>query len=196
MYEIRGVNQLVAEVKALCSKGYDSLNEEHERKLEMLWQLMLPNEERTGGRYTREWGRIGFQQADPASDFRGGGLLGLEQLLFIATTRTGVVRRMISEPEPEMSRYPWACVGINLTMEAVRILESRAIDSSLYGKSAEEGMRVFHATYADMFELLHAKWVAAKPENILSFPLVLKESLAAAREEIANGGIIPPGAEG
>lgn len=195
LVDIKGVNNVIATVKRKASEPFNSENPEHESMLEQLWQSLLPGQERAGGRYSKDWGRIGFQQSDPASDFRGGGILGLEQLLYIASTRTAIVKRMISEPASEQSRYPWACVGINLTMEAVRILESRKIDTSLYGKSAEDALLIFHGLYADIFEVLHARWIQAEPGNILAFPPVLKETLTAINDEVSRtGSVIPPGA--
>lgn len=196
LHDIKGVNIVIATVKAKAAEPFDSQNSAHEKMLEDLWQLLLPGQEREGGRYSKEWGRIGFQQSDPASDFRGGGMLGLEQLLYIASTRTSVAQRMISQPVAEASRYPWACVGINLTIQAIRILEARKIDTSLYGKSEEDAMQIFNGLYADMFEVLHDRWIRAKPENVLAFPPVLKETLAAIDDEVSKtGAVVPPGTE-
>lgn len=195
LLDIKGVNNVIATVKRKATERFNSENLQHEDSLEQLWQLLLPGQERAGGRYSKDWNRIGFQQSDPASDFRGGGMLGLEQLLYIASTRTAIARRMLSEPASEQSRYPWACVGINLTMEAKRILEERKIDTSLYGKSIEDALLVFHGLYADMFEVLHARWIQAEPVNVLAFPPVLQETLSAINDEISRtGSIVPPGA--
>ena len=192
--DIKGVNALVEHVEALSATKFDAENEEHEEKLERLWTILLPGVERKDGRYTREWGVIGFQQSDPKSDFRGGGILALDQLLFIATSRTSIARRMISEPKAEVARYPWACVGINLTFEAVRILKSRAIDRSLYGKDIENAMNIFNQLYSDMFEILHHRWLQANPENLLAFPEVKKDALEYIDDEIKrNGSLVPPG---
>jgi hypothetical protein len=38
--------------------------------LESLWEALKPGVSRQGGRITSEWGEIGFQGKDPASDFR------------------------------------------------------------------------------------------------------------------------------
>lgn len=194
--DIKGVNSFITAVKAKASQHFDPKRSEDEGKLEELWELLLPGKKRNGGRYSKDWGRIGFQQSDPASDFRGGGMLGLDQLLYLARTRTPVARRMITEPRTETKRYPWACVGINLTMEAKRILEGRKIDAGLYGKSRSQMMVVFNELYADMFEILHAKWIAAKPENVLAFPPVLKDALEGIDKEVSrNGSLVPPGTE-
>jgi len=38
--------------------------------LEALWAALKPGVSRQGGRVTSEWGEVGFQGKDPASDFR------------------------------------------------------------------------------------------------------------------------------
>lgn len=192
--DIKGVNVLISKVKQDASHQFNSEDPSHEKKLEQLWQLLLPGQEREGGRKSKDWGRIGFQQADPASDFRGGGVLALNQLLYISKERTTVAQRMISEPNDEQARYPWACVGINLTMQSIRILESRKFDRSLYGKSESDAMWIFNGLYADMFEILHTRWVRANPKNVLDFPPVLKDALAAIDKEVEqNGCLVPAG---
>ena len=45
-----------------------------------LWNTLTPDEP-LEQRYTRQWGDIGFQGTDPASDFRGMGLLGFYNLM-------------------------------------------------------------------------------------------------------------------
>lgn len=192
--DIKGVNCLRQAVHARANTKFNSDNEAHEAELERLWQALLPGETRTGGRYSKEWNRIGFQQSDPASDFRGGGMLALDQLLHIATTRTSLARRMIVEPAAEMSRYPWACVGINLTNEVKRVVDEHLLDIRLYGKTVDAGLLLIHDVYADMFEILHHRWVQANPENLLAFPDLFKAVLKDVDEQLRlNATLVPPG---
>lgn len=67
--------------------------------LVQLWNLA------TDSRSSRDWGVMGFQGKDPATDFRGAGVLGLHQLVYIAETRTPVVRQHLVEPEKVSARY-------------------------------------------------------------------------------------------
>lgn len=195
--DIKRVNELHAYVHARMGEKFDSGEASHEGVLEELWSLLQPGRPREGGRFTKEWGRIGFQQADPASDFRGGGMLALDQLVHMAGRRTAIAQRMLTEPHDDMARYPWACVGINLTMEVVRILDDRLLDHRLYGKDLEQGLAVLHDVYADIFEVLHARWLQAEPENVLAFPGVLKLTMEFVQKELADGGgvLVPPGAQ-
>lgn len=163
----------------------------HERLLESLWALLKPGVERKKGRLTSEWGEIGFQGRDPATDFRGGGLLSLQQLLFIAGTRTHVARRMIREPKLETARYPWACCGIQITDSVLRILRERLLDTQLYGRDSDACMRVFNDAYADIFQFFHSRWVDADPENVLAYPNVFKKAIKDARVSLWETGEIP-----
>ncbi len=193
--QIAGVNQVAAHLRRLASTPFSTDNEEHEQQLEELWKLLLPGVEREG-RVTRQWGRLGFQQSDPATDFRGGGLLALHQLLHFARTRPSVARRMIVEPADEAARYPWACVGINITNEALKLMDARLLDRAMYGQPLPRAVETFHSVYGDMFEVLHSMWLDAKPENILAFPPVMKATMERVRDEIQQTGtLVPPGAE-
>lgn len=196
LIDISKVTSIKKKVHARLDESYDRENEEHESKLESLWECLLPGQERQGGRLSKEWNRIGFQQSDPASDFRGGGALALDQLLHIASNRTSVARNMIVQPSDESARYPWACVGINLTREVVRVVDKGWLDRRLLGKSDGDGMDLIADVYSDMFEILHHNWVEADPENVLAFPQVFKRTMEDVDKELAKTGVlVPPGAQ-
>lgn len=57
------------------------------------------------------WRRIGFQNSDPFSDFRGGGLASLEHLANMATNYTVKYQQMLGES----SSYSFAITSINVT---------------------------------------------------------------------------------
>lgn len=194
LQDIKGVNALADALRKLAAIPFTSGDPIHEEELAALWDALLPGVKRPG-RITKDWGRIGFQQADPATDFRGGGLLALRQLLHFARTRPHTARRMIAEPADEIKRYPWACVGINITNEALKLLNDRLLDRQLYGLPQARAVDTFHSIYADMFEVLHAMWLEADPDNILAFPPVMKSAMAKVRDEIIRTGtLVPPGA--
>lgn len=56
------------------------------------------------------WKQFGFQGIDPATDFRGGGLLSLSQLVYLGTTYPLAYAMMFVKEE-----YPFAVAGINIT---------------------------------------------------------------------------------
>lgn len=45
-----------------------------------LWEILMPDE-KLESRKSKQWSIIGFQGEDPMTDFRGMGILGLNQLL-------------------------------------------------------------------------------------------------------------------
>jgi hypothetical protein len=73
------LSQLVAALD-IARKPYDSENVEHEFMLMRLWKGLRPNV-LLSSRKCEEWNEIGFQGRDPATDFRGMGLLGLTNML-------------------------------------------------------------------------------------------------------------------
>ncbi|VDK27247.1 unnamed protein product, partial [Anisakis simplex] len=90
--QIRGYRELCTLVEARRLEKYDKENMHHEKsfivedvivilRLIRLWDLLMPNE-KLKNRKTKQWQKIGFQSDDPSTDFRGMGILSLEQLLF------------------------------------------------------------------------------------------------------------------
>jgi ELMO/CED-12 family len=197
---VAGVRQ---DVELLRGTKFDEGVAEHEARLEALWEVLQPGRVREGGRISKDWGHVGFQTKDPKSDFRGGGLLGLEQLLYFARSRTDVARRMLVEPADDAARYPWACAGINVTMKAVGgMMEDGPLDIVLFGGaervvasggSAGAMLAVFHGVYADLFERLHRDWVAAEPENVLAFGPIFAETMKRALSELERSGTVCDG---
>ena len=63
---------------------YSKENADHEAMLMGLWTTLRP-QEKLENRLSKQWIDIGFQGMDPATDFRGAGLLGLSQLSSLVT---------------------------------------------------------------------------------------------------------------
>lgn len=111
LLQINGYNNLFEAVEELRKEVFDSENEEHENMLLkvmdlqsdiipdydlsfssdcfvcllallQLWDLLMPSE-KLESRITKQWGNIGFQGDDPKTDFRGMGMLGLSNLLYV-----------------------------------------------------------------------------------------------------------------
>ena len=78
--------QLTVHVKRMLTLSrlpFDAANADHRTLLEQYWRATTgePLPAPTGP----HWQRLGFQGDDPATDFRGMGVLGLHQLLYLAT---------------------------------------------------------------------------------------------------------------
>ena len=74
---------------------------------------------------TKKWIDIGFQGADPATDFRGSGILGLDQLLSITTESAYKTKAldMYRLSTIEEHWYFFAVTGINITQKLINTLK-------------------------------------------------------------------------
>ncbi|KAG2195497.1 hypothetical protein INT47_012041 [Mucor saturninus] len=124
---IHQTNCVLYQVERQVQTQYDTNNTEHEDKLRMLWNKMKPDEH-LNSRHTKQWVDIGFQGTDPATDFRGMGIQGLDDLLYFVTRYPQHAHSVLQHASHPVSWYPYAIVGINLTKFAYQLLE--LLDSS------------------------------------------------------------------
>ncbi|PWA24405.1 hypothetical protein CCH79_00011885 [Gambusia affinis] len=96
LLQIVGYRSLMTEVEKLRREPYDSENAEHESMLMKLWKELRPDTPLTG-RISKQWCEIGFQGNDPKTDFRGMGLLGLQNLLYFAEHDRGAALQMLQD---------------------------------------------------------------------------------------------------
>lgn len=167
--QIWGYRQLISEVEELRRIQYDSDNLEHERKLCDLWNILMPDEP-LESRITKQWQDIGFQGDDPKTDFRGMGLLGLENLLFFSTEYKGPAAHVLSHSRHPVYGYAFAIVGINLTSMAWHLLKDEDAKTYIYNVSKSlPSIRLFHQLYSYLFYEFDRYWVECKPKNIMEF---------------------------
>lgn len=78
-----------------------------------------PEFERVG----ETWSRLGFQRPDPTTDFRAGGMLSLQCLVYFATHYPSHAVRMVTSQVPgsHENTYPWGPAGINVTCMVARL---------------------------------------------------------------------------
>ena len=111
---------------------YDAANEDHARQLRELWSLTFPDREdelpKVGGSLKHEgWKDMGWQGVDPATDFRSGGALSLQNLVWFAKHRPATYERLLRKKTGARSEweYPFAAAGVNVTFALVDLLELR-----------------------------------------------------------------------
>lgn len=165
--ELAHLRALVARRKAI---KYDTSNNEHETLLLALWKA-LKRDEPLVARVTRQWGAIGFQGHDPATDFRGMGVLGLEQLHFFASRHTAeathALELSLGDGSP-LSGFPFAITGINVTALMVNALNEGRLDRELLLRGVDREQ--FDLLYAQTLATFAREYTASKPDNIASFP--------------------------
>ncbi len=69
----------IGEVERVRKTQYNRESARHEEMLMEVWNCLRPNRA-IKARKSTEWIELGFQADDPATDFRGAGLLGLINL--------------------------------------------------------------------------------------------------------------------
>lgn len=166
------INKITKEALVMRRTLYDTSNPEHEERLLLLWRLLQPEQE-LDARHTAMWGDIGFQGHDPATDFRGMGMLGLESLLYMAHQPT-VAQHLLSASEHPQYGFSLAITSINITAECVKLLDNGPLRNHFYYKCLHGGSR--QLTLDDLYELqcqvllmFVDYWQAAKPHSIMEF---------------------------
>jgi hypothetical protein len=165
----------------LC-EPYSDLHEHLLRDIHRLSGVQVPYQ-----RIGKFWKYLGYQNENPASDIRGGGLLSLDNLIYLLSTHPKMAQRMLHRqsrdnisPANQMESYPWAAVGINVTRyiatEFELIEPSGRLKTSNFSPkttwsylSQSEG---FNRLYCIAFFLLNSLWHEMKA-TYMQFPQVL-----------------------
>ncbi|XP_054707636.1 ELMO domain-containing protein 2-like [Uloborus diversus] len=169
LFQIYGYKQLLHDVEVLRKTSYSSENKEHENKLLKLWELLKP-EEKLQNRISKQWSSIGFQGDDPKTDFRGMGVLGLENLLYFATEHTDAARHVLLHSNHPVYGYSFAIVGINLTSMAYHLLKDEILKVHFYNTvKGVPCVQDFHFVYCYLFYEFDKFWLAEKPRDIMEF---------------------------
>ncbi|XP_043724954.1 ELMO domain-containing protein A-like isoform X2 [Telopea speciosissima] len=108
--------------------AFDSSRPEHEEALRALWHAAFPEEELCG-LISEQWKEMGWQGKDPSTDFRGGGFISLENLLFFARNYSKSFQNLLQKQEGvrSMWEYPFAVAGVNITFMLIQILDLQAV---------------------------------------------------------------------
>lgn len=165
---IWGYQQLKHEITLLARTQYDATNQDHEEKLLKLWQLLNPHTP-LKSRVTKQWQDIGFQGDDPKTDFRGMGILGLDNLLFFASEYPSAAQHVLQHSLHPQYGYAFAIVGINLTSLAYHLFLDNVARTHVYNScKSVPSLHVFHNFYCYLFYEFDRLWMKSKP-SIMEF---------------------------
>jgi len=170
---IWGFKQLLDEIESLKLNRYDFENKEHETKLLELWSCLMPGKE-LKSRVNSAWKELGFQGDDPKTDFRGMGLLGLENLLYFAKNYPGAALHVLSHSHHPIYGYSFAIVGINLTHMSYMLWKDGTAKTHIYNichkpNGYQPNLKHFHRFYCHLFFEFDKLWLAEKPSSIMEF---------------------------
>ncbi|KAL4587295.1 hypothetical protein LXL04_000163 [Taraxacum kok-saghyz] len=163
---------------------------EHQDALRILWRLAYPNRELPGLK-SEAWKDMGWQGSDPSTDFRGGGFISLENLIFFAKRYPEAFENLLNKNEGDRAEweYPFAVAGINISFMLVQMLEIQSgKPTSLSGIRFLEFLSndelAFDELYCVAFKLMDAHWLA-KRASYMEFNEVMKSTRMQLERELS-----------
>lgn len=191
---IWGNKQLLVELEGLRTTAYDAENSAHEKKLLELWELLMPGR-KLESRVSSNWKDLGFQGEDPKTDFRGMGLLGLENLLHFAQNYKNAALHVLSHSHHPKYGYSFAIVGINLTHLAYNLWKDGTVKTHAYNllnsqqfipTVSRPAVLHFHRFYCFLFFEFDKLWMTEKPPTIMEFSRIRDKFEKDIRSQLAD----------
>ncbi|CAL9204334.1 uncharacterized protein LOC135631270 [Musa acuminata AAA Group] len=160
---------------------YDSSNKEHQEALWALWYYAYPGVE-LHGLISNQWKEMGWQGKDPSTDFRGGGFISLENLLFFAKNYPKSFHALLRKQEGvrAMWEYPFSVAGVNITFMLIQMFDlqagrPRSMVGAIFLKLLLENERAFDMLYCITFKMMDQQWLAMHA-SYMDFNLVMKST--------------------
>ncbi|KAI3681342.1 hypothetical protein L6452_36134 [Arctium lappa] len=161
--------------------AYDSSIPEHQEALRALWKAAFPEEELCD-LISEQWKEMGWQGKDPSTDFRGGGFISLENLLYFAKYFPKSFQDLLRKQEGEraMWEYPFAVAGVNITFMLIQMLDLEALKprsfvGSTFLKFLSENESAFDLLYCITFKLMDHQWLIMHA-SYMDFNAVMKST--------------------
>ncbi|GJN07105.1 hypothetical protein PR202_ga24903 [Eleusine coracana subsp. coracana] len=108
---------------------YDCSSVKHQDALKELWTLAYPNRQLPSLK-SDLWKEMGWQNSDPATDFRAGGFMSLENLIYFAKNYPDSFQRLLHKTDGKRAEweYPFAVAGVNISYMLVQMLDLQSGD--------------------------------------------------------------------
>ncbi|XP_010463813.1 PREDICTED: ELMO domain-containing protein A [Camelina sativa] len=177
-------------IKRRIEIPFDGSRMEHQDALRQLWRLAYPQRELPPLK-SELWKEMGWQGTDPSTDFRGGGYISLENLIFFAKTYPESFQRLLHKQDGTRAEweYPFAVAGINISFMLAQMLDLQSGKPSTvagirFMAFLEEDEMAFDNLYCIAFQMMDAQWLA-KRASYMEFNDVLKSTRAQLERELA-----------
>ncbi|WVZ56762.1 hypothetical protein U9M48_007248 [Paspalum notatum var. saurae] len=174
---------------------FDGSRIEHQDALRQLWRLAYPTREIPPLK-SELWKEMGWQGNDPSTDFRGGGLISLENLIFFARNYPNSFQMLLNKVQGQRAdwEYPFAVAGINISFMLVQMLDLQSsVPSSKYGirflELLGQDENAFDHLYCVAFQLLDAQWLV-KRASYMEFNEVLKSTRTQLERELVLDDVL------
>ncbi|KAA8519021.1 hypothetical protein F0562_016205 [Nyssa sinensis] len=169
---------------------FDGSCVEHQDALKLLWGLAYPDRELPSLK-SELWKEMGWQGTDPSTDFRGGGYISLENLIFFAKKYPDSFQNLLHKRDGNRAEweYPFAVAGINISFMLIQMLDLQSGNpTSLAGiqflEFLSEDEMAFDELFCVAFQMMDAEWLA-KHASYMEFNDVLKSTRAQLQREFA-----------
>lgn len=180
--ELRSLNFLRLKVRT----KYDSKSLSHQQILLSLWSLSFDSPPEL---ISAEWVKIGFQGQDPSTDFRGGGLFSLQQMIYFAESYPSFYQEFKS------ADYSFAICSINLShflMYFFQLLPKKSLGTSdsrranpwimkIFARLNESDQGVIHFLHAVGIVFMHRHWNQEKATKNVTVMDFIQSLLAGTR---------------
>ncbi|XP_018819415.1 ELMO domain-containing protein A-like isoform X2 [Juglans regia] len=165
--------------------SYDCSIPEHQEALRALWNAAFPEEE-LRGLISEQWKDMGWQGKDPSTDFRGGGFISLENLLFFAKNFPDLLQKQ--EGDRSVWEYPFAVAGVNITFMLIQMLDLEAVKprtlvGATFLKFLAESESAFDLLYCITFKLMDHQWLSMRA-SYMDFNAVMKSTRLQLEQEL------------
>nr|CAH8853948.1 unnamed protein product [Trichobilharzia regenti] len=162
--QINSYRELTSKLEVLRSTEFNWEDKYHAELLSRLWGFLCPSDHETSH---KQWVLLGFQTENPGTDFRGMGLLSLENLVYFAETHTKLARSISSASNHPKKWYPFALAGINLTKLLYSFMLRGYLKNQFYNTSSLVGMQDFNEFYCYTFYSFHEFWMKTSRDIML-----------------------------
>ncbi|CAN1765490.1 ELMO domain-containing protein A, partial [Linum perenne] len=136
---------------------------QHQDALKQLWRLAYPDRQLPALK-SELWKEMGWQGCDPSTDFRGGGYISLENLIYFARTYPNSFQSLLHKKDGKRAEweYPFAVAGIHISFTLAQMLDLQERDEM-----------AFDNLYCVAFQMMDAQWLA-KRASYMEFNDVMK----------------------
>ncbi|KAM3659235.1 ELMO domain-containing protein 3 [Ammospiza maritima maritima] len=152
--QLRGEQELAL---AMAQCALDDSERVHMRILQTIYRQLTRS--RLGcPRYGAHWEELGFQGADPGTDLRGTGMLGLMQILFfVLDSRTlPLAREIFQLSQHETQNFPFCIMSVNITRIVIQALQEERLSRECNRR--QQVIAVLNDLYAAAFLRLSRLW--------------------------------------
>lgn len=173
---------------------YDCSSIKHQDALKELWRLAYPNRQLPPLK-SDLWKEMGWQNSDPATDFRAGGFVSLENLIYFARNYADSFHRLLHKADGNRAEweYPFAVAGVNISYMLVQMLDLQSGNMSTkagvrFVQLLEDDDAAFDNLFCVAFQMLDSQWLARRA-SYMEFNEVLKSTRVQLEQELTLRGI-------